>query len=901
MANNELSIDTKLNTKGLTDDAKELEKTASSTGENIGEKLGDGLKNASSDAKELNDLIINLGDAADEAGKKLEHINLEKVGARITESGDIKDVFKDLDTGELGEMYGDAGTEKFLSFDESGIDFGEIYSSVTEAKTALEGLKATEASAVQSERELNNTVIDTSNAINTGSPALANFGSRIQQAFGNIGTATSNSKMLQNTALQAMSLFTNFGNTAKFAGQQVKNAFKKIGSAAVSGIKKIPSLVGRAASGLVNMGKKAISAFKNIKGGSNSATGGLKGGLKSLLKYGLGIGTVMALANKLRSALTEGFKNLAQVDGGTNKAISSVMSSLTQLKNALATAFAPILTVIAPILSSFIDKLSAVANAVGAVMAKLTGKTTYSKAIKANQDYAKSLDNSSKSAKNSVYAFDELNTVQQNTDSSSSGTTSPSEMYEETEIDDQSSQMADKLKSMWENADFTELGTMLGTKLAEALDKIPWSGIKEKAMKIGKSIATFINGFVEVPDLGNKIGTALGESFNTLSSLISGFLENLHFESIGTFIGDAVNGIADSIDLTLVANNISTGLKGAFNGLTAFLTEVDWQGIGNKISKFIATIDWGGIAISIFTAIGAALASAIELVWGFVQDAVIGIRDYFLEAIEAKNAEFGDGGNHILAGILQGIIDAIVGIGEWIYEHIFQPFIDGFKNAFGIHSPSTVMAEQGSFIMQGLLNGITKHVQPIIDKFVEVKNKIAEKVTAIKDKIAEIMDGIGENGKKAINGFLSGIESFINHLIDGLNTLQNAVNSFLSSLSDKINAFAAATGLSIHTNFAIPTIQHVQLPRLASGTVVPRQSSEFAAILGDNNREAEVVSPLSTIEDAVRNVLGDITLGGGDVYITADGDLDALVRLLKFKLDSENSRVGKSYIKLQTT
>ena len=45
------------------------------------------------------------------------------------------------------------------------------------------------------------------------------------------------------------------------------------------------------------------------------------------------------------------------------------------------------------------------------------------------------------------------------------------------------------------------------------------------------------------------------------------------------------------------------------------------------------------------------------------------------------------------------------------------------------------------------------------------------------------------------------------------------------------------------------------MPRLATGTVVPANYGEYAAILGDNTREPEIVSPLSTMEQAMENVL----------------------------------------------
>ena len=72
--------------------------------------------------------------------------------------------------------------------------------------------------------------------------------------------------------------------------------------------------------------------------------------------------------------------------------------------------------------------------------------------------------------------------------------------------------------------------------------------------------------------------------------------------------------------------------------------------------------------------------------------------------------------------------------------------------------------------------------------------------------------------------------------------------------------------------FNLKTINEITLPRLpmlASGTVVPANFGEFGAILGDNKREPEIVSPLSTIKQAVAEVVGS----GGEtvIYLILDG------------------------------
>lgn len=71
-----------------------------------------------------------------------------------------------------------------------------------------------------------------------------------------------------------------------------------------------------------------------------------------------------------------------------------------------------------------------------------------------------------------------------------------------------------------------------------------------------------------------------------------------------------------------------------------------------------------------------------------------------------------------VAGLLEGIWDGIKNIGKWIKENVFDPFIEGFKECFGIHSPSTVMKEMGGYVVEGFLQGL--------NKFSEIAGKVKE-------------------------------------------------------------------------------------------------------------------------------------------------------------------------------
>ena len=147
---------------------------------------------------------------------------------------------------------------------------------------------------------------------------------------------------------------------------------------------------------------------------------------------------------------------------------------------------------------------------------------------------------------------------------------------------------------------------------------------------------------------------------------------------------------------------INTGIYFA----ETFVTTFNWgdfgQAVVNTLVGFVKNADW------------AALARTIGGLVGGVSRAII-------EALQTVGAE-------IAAGFEDGIIAGFKNIGTWIVDHIFKPFIDGFKAAFGIASPAKVMIEQGGYIIEGLLQGLKDKVSSVIDWFRELPGRIKEAI-----------------------------------------------------------------------------------------------------------------------------------------------------------------------------
>lgn len=764
----------------------------------------------------------------------------------------------------------------------------------------------------------------------------------------------------------------------------IKTAFKGLGNLAKKTFSSIKNSIKRAAKEMASFAKyglkKAASSMLGLNRNAKKTNNTLEKGFKAILKYGLGIRSFYILVNKFRTAVKEGFSNLAQFSDGTNAALSSLKSSLTQLKNSLATAFNPILTAAAPALTALINMVSRAATYVGMLVAALTGSGTFVRAKEVQEDYAASLKDSAKSAKEAEKAtngylsgLDEVQRYDSGKGTDGSGDSegykapTPGEMFETVDIPSKIGEIAEKIKEAWKNADFTEIGAFIGEKLKNGLDSIPWEGIQATAAKVGKSFATLINGFVEVKGLGKSIGKTIGKGINSGVKGINSFLDNTHWDSVGKFIGDGLNGLVNSInwedighmfaqkfnavfetignvattfDWSGFGKNLADGVnkfitdfnweengvhfselvKGILDSIITFLEETNWQELGEKLADFIGAVDWTGIAERIAEGIGAALGGIAALIWGFIKDA-------WGKVVKWWNDVAFEDGKFTIAGLLNGIWEGIKNIGKWIYDHIFKPFIDGFKKAFGIASPSKVMEEQGDFLMKGLFNGINN----MIGKVVELFSKLKEKILKIWDEVKEgfkIFDtwlqnvfskdwsktfgGLGDvfNGffkglsdiwdsiKKIFGGvidFITGVFSgdwekawngikdifsgiwdllvgivkspinaiigILNGLISGMASAVNGIADMLNSLHIEIPDWVPVIGGGT-LGFNLPKWTPAKIPYLATGAVIP-PNREFLAVLGDQKSGTNIEAPLSTIEEAVENVLSRHNLGNG--------------------------------------
>nr|DAS05101.1 MAG TPA: tail tape measure [Caudoviricetes sp.] len=182
--------------------------------------------------------------------------------------------------------------------------------------------------------------------------------------------------------------------------------------------------------------------------------------------------------------------------------------------------------------------------------------------------------------------------------------------------------------------------------------------------------------------------------------------------------------------------------------------------------------------------------SVTELVDGLVK-IVMAICIGLLQVIPALIVLIGDGISMILWGLVKYIPEWAVALGEIVYELIMalEPLLGRAWDAivqicvdlynticdfFGIHSPSTLMADVGRFLIEGLINGVGELAGSAVQAMADLGSSA---FNAIKDGLGSLWD-IGVN---AVQGLIDGIGSMARKVWD---TAKSLGGSLMKGIKD---------------------------------------------------------------------------------------------------------------------
>lgn len=325
---------------------------------------------------------------------------------------------------------------------------------------------------------------------------------------------------------------------------------------------------------------------------------------------------------------------------------------------------------------------------------------------------------------------------------------------------------------------WNELGTMLGNGANSMVNAVPWtemavstgegvngivSGISNAIttfdwINLGESFARYCNTIIDTVDWG-QIGQMLGDAVEGLYDFIIGGIAAINWAELGTQLANSVDSIFQAIDWGLAGTQLSDALKGLLDGINQFLVNTNWQQIGNDVAQFLGGIDWNGLFQALCEGIGHALVGIGEFIWGLIETAWASVETWWSEQLNLS-------GGNVIDALLNGIINALTGLADWIDQNIITPFL----TSIGLLDPE-LLAYGGEAIgnfVKGIGDGVADAVEKVTGYFRMVFDSIADVFSDIGDIASNIWTGFK-------NGIASGVESAKSWVSEKFNGILNGI------------------------------------------------------------------------------------------------------------------------------
>lgn len=831
MADGSITIDARLNKKGAESDLKALQAKVKSTSKQIGD-LDKQLNSAQTKRSALGDSLNQARQNADDTAVALEKVNAQLENVKKSHLADIKSEYPGLSDSKVQDvlksrMEGETSllnqNQKLLDdLEKQDTKVAEIESDYNAQGDAISGLQKRHAALTAQLNQENDAVNQQKSLIQHLS------GEDDMQAYFN----------KQADAIE--SSFAKIENRQNKAYGTIDESATQHAERIVADTKKAVNAQDKAAQAAENRAARERAAAKSPKGssvpGSSSSAGLLSGRITGLNKAlsgtlnnalrtvgGLGarvFDTLQRAVDGLRAKLTQSSKNLAKfrnrlmsivsgalvfnlISAGLRKTTewmgSAALSSATlraalgNLQGAASTAAAPLLQAILPALTAIANAAATAFYYIAQLVSFLTGKSigASKSAAKAMGKYAKAAKSAGSAADGALAKFDELDVLDKNS-GGGAGAITPNYDFST------DNPFLDEILQAIKDGDWYGVGQLIGEKLRDSLNAIPWPDIQDKARAWATNIANCINGFIEVPGLWEAIGHTVAQGLNTALIFADTLMQGIHWDSLGAGLARGLTTAVAELDWPLLGRVLTDGMRAAILTLYSFVqTYTGWADLGNSIAacinSAIANIPWmeAGLGLSGFvvgllhtliatvqgtdwTALGQNIVSMVSAIdWVGLFSAMGTLAIDVLQAINGilDQVDWGAVGQKIMecieavdwAGILSQLGEiinnnwplllAILGAAllPQISTFILSTVLGTVLNALAVFIASVVasiglwpllLVAAVSVILAAIIETLRKHGDDIragVDKFGET---IADIIRSAGEKIKEIWDAL---------------------------------------------------------------------------------------------------------------------------------------------------------------
>ena len=356
------------------------------------------------------------------------------------------------------------------------------------------------------------------------------------------------------------------------------------------------------------------------------------------------------------------------------------------------------------------------------------------------------------------------------------------------------------------------------------------------------------------------VGTIVGGLLDSVAMVLSDLWNRLLFPALQQFITAILPALTEwSTQFLMTVELLFVEVKALFDQIwqDAFVPFLDlladiWTGLWEGWLNV-----WNEYGEEIFSKIREAISSTFDTLQNIWETIAAPIWQTFMDTLdELWNEHF--------QPLWENIVEFATLLGELaltIYNNFILPIVNWFVDTFGpgiAGTVSTVIEVLGGFvgIAVDVANGVLEALNGVLNFLIGVFSGDWERA----------WDGIGQVFTGAWNGIVGALEGAINLIIRGVNWLISQLNKVSFSIPDWVPAIGGKS-----FGFNIPKISEVSIPRLATGSVIP-PNREFLAVLGDNKQETEVVSPLSTMKQAMLEAMRESGISGGTITVVVNLD-----------------------------
>ena len=480
--------------------------------------------------------------------------------------------------------------------------------------------------------------------------------------------------------------------------------------------------------------------------------------------------------------------------------------------------------------------------------------------------------------------------------------------------------------------------------LKNLLSGINWDKLTNAISKLNKALGPLAvsvgKGFVKfVKDITNLLKPVLAKIIDLLADAISNLADILGNVDPKTWedVGYAIGVVGTAIAGIKIAKGLPAQLTELGIALSSVITSLSYLTYMNPVAlpalfDLLGLDDW---LDDLYKRLPQWIRKLWEGFWQMLYDLALDVFNFdetfkiWERVAQAfRDASDADTWWEIGADIINGIFLGIAGILSFPIEVVYDFFdtlVKNIKKVFGIASPAKNMEPMGRYILLGILEGFRNTIKDWISAIADWGKITKEKFgiaasnvwSAIREPFSNVktwFSGKFKDAWEAIKKIFSPAAGWFNGIWDDINTgfskamwrlkdlaiaPLNAVIGLLNRMIDAINSISFSVpdwgwlpsnirGQNVGFNIK-------NIPKLATGTVVPANYGEFLSILGDNRREPEVVSPVSTLKQAVREVAEEIGgLGGGEIHIYLEGDARGVFKLVRVAEGEHYEQTGRA-------